>query len=402
MYVVFILNYNDSIIKGGKLMINEMESYMEEIEKSMRVPRRGEIITGKVINVTNSEIAVNIGYKSDGIIPKEEISNDYSVNPKDLVSPGDEIKVYVINSDDGEGNVLLSKKRVDMEKGWDELQKILEEESLVEARVTEAVRSGVIALARDIRCFIPASQLSDRYVSNLDEFVGKSFNTKVIEIDRQKNKVILSRKAVLAEENKKNRKEMYSTLEKGQVLPGTVRQLTNFGAFVDLGGVDGLVHISELSWGRVKHPSEILQIGDVVNVEILDFDKEKDKVSLSIKSTQTAPWDNIDKEYNVGDIVEGTVVRLADFGAFVELKPGLDGLIHISQISTDRITKPAEKLKTGEILKVKILDINPADKRISLSITAINEVEEEPIEYNNDDTPITIGDIINDSKNKES
>lgn len=374
--------------------MNEMESFMEEIEKSMRVPRRGEIITGKVINVTASEIAVNIGYKSDGVIPKDEISNDSTVDPRDLVKPGDEIRVYVIKSDDGEGNILLSKKRVDAEKGWEDLQKIQESESIVEAKVTEAVRGGVIAFARNVRCFIPASQLSDRYVSNLDEFVGKSLNAKVAEIDRKKNKVVLTRKAVLEEENKQKKKEIYTTLEKGNVLSGTVRQITNFGAFIDLGGVDGLVHISELSWGRVKHPSDVLKIGDQVKVEVLDFDKESDKISLSIKSTLVAPWDNVEKELNVGDIVTGKVVRLADFGAFVEIKPGLDGLVHISQISTDHIAKPSEKLKVGETVKVKVLDINQADKRISLSITAANEVPEEKIEINNDDTPVTIGDVI--------
>lgn len=376
-------------------MMNEMESFMEEIEKSMRVPRRGEIITGKVINVTASEIAVNIGYKSDGVIPKEEISSDSSIDPRNLVKPGDEIRVYVIKSDDGEGNILLSKRRVDMEKGWDDLQKILETESLVEAKVTEAVRGGVIAIARNIRCFVPASQLSNRYVSNLDEFIGKTFSTKVIEIDRKKNKVVLTRKAVLEEENKKKKEEIYTTLEKGQVILGTVRQITNFGAFIDLGGVDGLVHISELSWGRVKHPSDILKIGEQVKVEVLDFDKEKDKISLSIKSTLVAPWDNVESEFKAGDIVDGKVVRLADFGAFVELKPGLDGLVHISQISTEHIAKPSEKLSVGDIVKVKVLDINTSDKRISLSITAANEVPQETVEYNNDETPVTIGDIIN-------
>lgn len=375
-------------------MINEMESFMEEIEKSMRVPRRGEIITGKVINVTANEIAVNIGYKSDGVIPRDEISNDDSVDPRELVKPGDEIRVYVIKSDDGEGNILLSKKRVDAEKGWEDLQKIQESQSIVEAKVSEAVRGGVIAIARNVRCFIPASQLSDRYVSNLDEFVGKTFNTKVTEIDRKKNKVVLTRKAVLEEENKKNKKEIYSTLEKGKVLLGTVRQITNFGAFIDLGGLDGLVHISELSWGRVKHPSEILKIGDQVKVEVLDFDKEKDKISLSIKSTLVAPWENIQNELNVGDIVTGKVVRLADFGAFIELKPGLDGLVHISQISADHIAKPSDRLKVGESVKVKVLDINTTDKRISLSITAANEPVEEKFEYNNDDTSVTIGDVI--------
>lgn len=380
---------------------NDMIDLMEEIEKSMVRLRRGEIVTGKVINVTNNEITVNVGYKSDGIIPKDEISNDITVNPHEIVQKDDEIKVFVVSLDDGYGNVLLSKKRVDAVKGWDDLEKIKETESLVEAKVIEAVRGGAVAIARGIRCFIPASQLTDRYVEDIKSFEGMKFNTRVIEVDRSKNKVILSRKIVLEEENKHKRIELFSKLEKGSHIRGEVKRITNFGAFVDIGGIDGLIHISELSWGRIKHPSEVVKPGDIVEVEVLDIDKDKGKIALGLKQTQSQPWETVESKYPVGSIVEGRIVRLVDFGAFVELELGLDGLVHISQISEKHINKPSEELHIGQKIKVKVIDIKLEEKRISLSITAINEeVKDEQVEYIDDNNAVTIGDVFkSDDKN---
>lgn len=374
-----------------------MQNLMEEIEKSMVRLRRGEIVSGKVINVTNNEIFVNVGYKSDGVIPKDEISNDVTVHPSELAKEGDEIKVYVLSLDDGDGNVLLSKKRVDSAKGWDDLEKIKEAESLVETKVVEAVKGGVVAIARGVRCFIPASQLSDRFVDNLKSFEGKSFTTKVMEIDRKRNKAVLSRKVVLAEENKHKKVELFSKLDKGMQISGEVKRITDFGAFVDIGGIDGLVHISDLSWGRVKHPSEVVSIGDIVKVVVLDFDKDKGKVSLGLKQTQKQPWDDVELKYSIGSIAEGKVVRLVDFGAFVELELGLDGLVHISQISEKHIAKPSEELHIGQKVKVKVLDVKPEEKRISLSITAADE-KEEAIEYVAENNPTTIGEILEENK----
>lgn len=381
-------------------MNNDMQNLMEEIEKTMVRLRRGEIVTGKVINVTNNEIIVNVGYKSDGVIPKNEISNDTTINPIEVAKEGDEIKVYVLSLDDGEGNVLLSKKRVDMTKGWDDLEKIKDAQSLVETKIIEAVRGGVVAIARGIRCFIPASQLSDRYVDNLKLFEGKNFNTKVIEIDRKKNKVVLSRKLVLEEENKNKKLELFSNLEKGKRIKGEVKRITDFGAFVDIGGVDGLIHISDLSWGRIKHPTEVVKVGDVIEVEVLDFEKEKGKVALGLKQTQQQPWETALEKYPIGSVVEGKVVRLVDFGAFVELELGLDGLVHISQISEKHISKPSEELHIGQRINVKVLDIKPDEKRISLSITAVDEENEtEEIEYIDANNTTTIGEILeNDHK----
>lgn len=388
-------------------MNNEMENLMEEIEKSMVKLHRGDIVTGKVINVTENEITVNIGYKADGIIPKSEISNDTSIDPRDIVEIGDEIKVYVIKIDDGEGNVLLSKKKVDIEKGWQDLEKIKEADSLVETKVIEAVRGGVVSVSRGIRCFIPASQLSDKYVENLNSFIGKTFNTKIIEFDRRKNKVVLSRKVVLVDELKEKRNEVFSKLQKGQRIRGEVKQITDFGAFVDIGGVDGLVHISEISWGKVKHPSDVLKNGDLVEVEVLDFDKSSGKISLSLKNTQPQPWDTVEEDYKIGDIVEGRIVKLLEFGAFVELKPGLDGLVHISQISDKHIAKPSDVLSINEKVKVKILDINKEEKRISLSIIEAEKKEDESIQqYGNENESVKIGDVVenleDNSQNKES
>ncbi|QUH20750.1 30S ribosomal protein S1 [Alkaliphilus sp. B6464] len=381
-------------------MTNDMQNLMEEIEKTMVRLRRGEIVTGKVINVTHNEIIVNLGYKSDGVIPKNEISNDTTINPIEVAKEGDEIKVYVLSLDDGEGNVLLSKKRVDMVKGWDDLEKIKDAQSLVETKIIEAVRGGVVAVARGIRCFIPASQLSDRYVDDLKSFEGKNFNTKVIEIDRRKNKVVLSRKLVLEEENKNKKLELFSNLEKGTRIKGEVKRITDFGAFVDIGGVDGLIHISELSWGRIKHPTEVVKVGDIVEVEVLDFEKAKGKVALGLKQTQQQPWEAALEKYPIGSVVEGKVVRLVDFGAFVELELGLDGLVHISQISEKHISKPSEELHIGQKIDVKVLDIKPDEKRISLSITAVDEESEtEEIEYIDANNTTTIGEILeNDHK----
>ncbi|MDI9475899.1 MAG: 30S ribosomal protein S1 [Natronincolaceae bacterium] len=371
-------------------MNGDMQDLMEEIEKTMVRLRRGEIVTGEVINVTDDEITVNLGYKSDGIIPKEEISNDTTVNPLDIAKGGDEIEVYVLSLDDGEGNVLLSKKRVDTVKGWNYLEEVKEEGSLIEANVVEVVKGGVIAVIRGIRCFIPASHLSDHYVDDLKIFEGQSLNVKIIEIDRRKNKVILSRRVVLEEENKLKREELFSKLEKGSRIKGEVKRITNFGAFVDIGGVDGLIHISELSWGRVKHPTEVVNIGDIVEVEVLNFDKEKGRVSLGLKQTQPHPWETAEQKYPIGSIVEGKVVRLVDFGAFVQLELGLDGLVHISQISKEHVLKPSDKLHIGQIVNVKVLDIKPKDRRISLSISAVDIDEEDVQEQHIDDDVTTV------------
>jgi 4-hydroxy-3-methylbut-2-enyl diphosphate reductase len=381
---------------------NEMMNMMEEIENSLRVPRRGQTVQGKVIHVTDNEIIVSIGYKSDGIIPRGEISNDPTVNPRDIAQEGDDIEVYVIKTDDGEGNLLLSKRRVDSEKGWDILEEANTEGRVVPVKVVEVVKGGVIAVYTEIRGFIPASQLSDSYVEDMQTFVGKALDVKIIDLNKGKKKVVFSRKAIIEQENEKKRKLLWQNIDKGSVIDGEVKRLTNFGAFVDIGGIDGLVHISDLTWGRIGHPSEVVQIGDKIKVKVIDFDQDKSKVSLSLKLTSPEPWTAVDEKYNAGDITQGKVVRLADFGAFVELEPGLDGLVHISQISDKHISKPSQEVHVGQIVDVKILEINKESKRISLSIKEAKEgqVNEEIVVPQNDELA-TIGDII-ETKEKES
>ncbi|QZY56890.1 bifunctional 4-hydroxy-3-methylbut-2-enyl diphosphate reductase/30S ribosomal protein S1 [Crassaminicella profunda] len=374
---------------------NEMMKMMEEIENSLTVPRRGNTVNGTVIHVTDKEIMVNIGYKSDGIIPKHEISNDPLVNPHDIAKEGDPIEAYVLRTDDGEGNILLSKKRVDAEKYWENLEEVKAENKTLKVKVLQVVKGGVIAAYKEITGFIPASQLSTSYVDDLQEYVGKELHVKIIDLDFRKKKVVFSRRVVKKEENEIKRRLLWESIEKGKTIEGEVKRLADFGAFVDIGGMDGLVHISDLSWGRVNHPKEVVKIGDKIKVVILDFDKEKNRISLGLKQTTPEPWGNIEGKYNVGDIVDGKVVKLVDFGAFVELEPGVDGLVHISQIADRHIAKASEEVHVGQTVKVKILDLNKENKRISLSMKeAVEGANDTNVEIINEDEPTTIGEIL--------
>ncbi|PHS36632.1 MAG: 30S ribosomal protein S1 [Alkaliphilus sp.] len=392
-----------------------MLNIMEEIEKSMVQLHSGDIVNGKVISVTDKEIMVNVSYKSDGVIPRNEISSDDSIVPSDVVSEGDEIEVYVIKVNDGEGNVLLSRKRVEMQGNWKELESVCESGEEINVEVIEAVNGGLIALTKGVRGFIPASLLSNTYVDDLKNFIGESFNVQVIEINRRKNKVVLSRKKVLEKEKQALKKAALEKLEKGQRIKGKVRNIVSFGAFVDIGGIDGLIYISELSWSRIKHPSEILNVGDEVEVDIIDIDKSTEKISLSLKQTQPQPWDKIKEKYNIGDVITGKVVRIVDFGVFVEVISGVDGLVHISEISNKYVEKPAKELEVNQEVTAEIIDINIEQNRISLSIAKTleeevveevkNEVEEKEKpsknaekEHANDHSEITIADIINKSR----
>lgn len=377
---------------------NEMNKMMEEIEKTLVNVKKGDIIEGTVISINNDEVMVNIGYKSDGIIKRSEFSNDPNMSPEESIKVGDKIEVYVLRLDDGEGNVVLSKKRVDNIKGWKELEEIFNEGSIVSGDVVEVVKGGVIVLVNGIRGFIPASHLSVNYVEDLNKYLGKKLSLKVIEFDRGKKRLVMSRKKVEMDEIAEKKDELWSGLEKGMKIEGEVKRLTDFGAFVDIGGVDGLVHISELSWGRVKHPSEIVNVGDKVEVIVLDFDKSKERISLGYKQTTEHPWKNVGNKYNVGDVVEGKVVKLVDFGVFVELESGLDGLVHISEISHKHIAKPSEELSKGDVVKVKILDIDEENQRLSLSIK--ESEEKEKVNYKDEeDTELTVGDMIKENKN---
>lgn len=385
---------------------NEQSLFMSEYEKTLVRLHNGDIVKGRIIYTTDTEATVDIGYKADGIISREEIYLEDGMAISDVLKPGDEIDVYVIKVNDGEGNVLLSKKKVDAEKNLEFIEECFENKTVVDAKVTRVVKGGVTAEVKGVRIFVPASQLDVKYVEDLTAFSGKSIRILITEFDTDKDRdrIIGSRKTVLIEELAAAKKSKMESLQSGDVLTGTVSRIADFGAFVDLGGVDGLIHISELSWSRVKHPSEVVKAGDKVEVYVLSIDKEKERISLSLKKTIPDPWEVIAQKVNSGDVVEGKVVRIVPFGAFVELMPGVDGLVHISQISDKRINKVEDVLKVGETIKAKITEFNTEDKKISLSIKEAAEdemrKENESILNSQADDNVTVSDIINSDKNE--
>lgn len=330
--------------------------------------QQGDIISGSVVQVRDDEVLLDIGGKSEGIIPRQELSLKNAGNPMEDIKEGDVLDVYVLRVDNDEGHLILSKKRADRVKALDFLEKALAEKTELVGEVIRVVKGGLLVDVLGIRGFVPASLIERGYVGDLEKYLGKTLRLRVIEFDRNKAKVVLSQKAILQEEYVEAQKKLWETIEPDQIRKGTVRHLTNFGAFVDLGGVDGLLHISELSWGRVKHPSEVVQEGDEIEVYVLSVDKEKKRISLSLKQVLGNPWDTVDERYQTGQIVSGTVVRLVSFGAFVELEPGVEGLVHISRLADYHVAKPEDIVSAGEQVQVKILDINKQDQRISLSL----------------------------------
>lgn len=391
-----VIETMENLSNNDNLSNSEM---MEVIESSFTKIHRGDVVKGKVIFVTDDEVMVNINYKADGIITRDELSNDPDIKPRDLFNQGDEIDVYVVKLDDGEGNVVLSTKRIEEIKNWDIVENFYKEKERVECKVLNVVKGGLSVLVHGINGFMPASQISLKYVSDLNPYKGKTLIAKIIDFDRSRRRVILSRKEVEREELNNRRKELWASLEVDQIREGVVQRLTDFGAFVDLGGVDGLIHISDLSWNRIKHPSEVVTEGQKVNVKVLAFDREKNRISLGLKQTMEEPWIAFSKNVNIGDIVEGTVVNLLDFGAFVRLKEGVDGLLHVSQISKDHVNKPSDVLSIGDKIKVKVIDINGDEKKISLSLKEAKEAEEkenEASQLNNlkEEVEFTIKDMV--------
>jgi len=391
-----VIETMENLSNNDNLSNSEM---MEVIESSFTKIHRGDVVKGKVIFVTDDEVMVNINYKADGIITRDELSNDPDIKPRDLFNQGDEIDVYVVKLDDGEGNVVLSTKKIEEIKNWDIVENFYKEKERVECKVLNVVKGGLSVLVHGINGFMPASQISLKYVSDLNPYKGKTLIAKIIDFDRSRRRVILSRKEVEREELNNRRKELWASLEVDQIREGVVQRLTDFGAFVDLGGVDGLIHISDLSWNRIKHPSEVVTEGQKVNVKVLAFDREKNRISLGLKQTMEEPWIAFSKNVNIGDIVEGTVVNLLDFGAFVRLKEGVDGLLHVSQISKDHVNKPSDVLSIGDKIKVKVIDINGDEKKISLSLKEAKEAEEkenEASQLNNlkEEVEFTIEDMV--------
>jgi len=340
----------------------------------MTALKKGDTVKGKIVKVENDQAFVDIGYKYDGIIPIREISSVHVDNAAEAVEVGQEVELKVVTIDDERERLILSKRQVDSEKAWNELQSKLESGEIIEAVVTEVVKGGLVVNV-GTRGFIPASMVERHFVEDFSDYKGRTLRLRVKELDREKNKVILSQKDVLDEEYEAKKQEILSGLQVGQVLEGTVQRLTPFGVFVDIGGIDGLVHISELAWHHVEKASEVVKEGDKVQVKVLKVDPQAERISLSIKATQEGPWEKAEKEFRAGSIVDGVVKRLVSFGAFVEIAPGVEGLVHISQIAHRHIGTPHEVLKEGQEVKVKILDFNASEKRVSLSI---KETEDAP------------------------
>lgn len=356
---------------------NEL-SFQEAFESSMVTLRSGETAKGRIIGYNNAEIFVDLGYKSDGIIPIGEYTDDPDFKPEANLKIGDEIEVFIVRVNDGEGNVMLSKKKVDSLKSIDSIEEAYEKKTPVSGKVVEITNGGIIASIKGVRVFIPASQIADRYVKDLGEYLRQTVTVRIIEFNKQKRKIVGSQRIILSEKREHNEGEFWTNVEVGKKYDGVVKSLMDFGAFVDIGGVDGLVHVSELSWTKVKHPSDVLKIGDKVQVTVLEFDKDKKRISLGLRKQEDNPWLKAAEKLKAGDIVKGTVVRLVPFGAFIELEKGLDGLVHISQISNVRIAKPGDVLQIGQEIEAKVIEINVETKKISLSIKEVNAIDPEP------------------------
>jgi len=330
----------------------------------------GDVVKGKVVRIDKDEVLVDIGYKSEGVIPSTELSIRKSVDPADEVELGEEIDALVLTKEDAEGRLVLSKKRARFEKAWRRIEAAAESGEPVEGSVIEVVKGGLI-LDLGVRGFLPASLVDIRRVHNLDEFLGQTLECKVIELNRSRNNVVLSRRAVLEEERKEVREQILGRLEPGQVVEGKISNIVDFGAFVDLDGIDGLIHISELSWSHVNHPSEVVSIGDTVRIKVLDIDRDRQRISLGLKQTQEDPWQRVISTHRSGDVLEGTVTKVVAFGAFVEILPGVEGLVHISELADHHVESPSEVVEPDSILNVKILEIDEERRRLSLSIKRV-------------------------------
>ena len=358
--------------------ITNVEAVQEEnfaalLEQSIKTLNTGDKVMGTVTGIGNTEVQVDLGTKHAGYIPYDEVSADPSVKPEDILHVGDEIEVFVVRVNDQEGTVQLSKKKLDGLKVWDDMAAWVEDKTTVEGTITEENKGGLVANVKGIRVFIPASQSGIAKGGDMTGMVGKTVQLKVTEVNRARRRVIGSIRAVSSVSRKAAQEKIWAEIENGKKYHGTVKSLTSYGAFVDIGGVDGMVHVSELSWNHIKTPAEVVKVGDEIDVYVISFDAEKHKISLGYKTAEMNPWNQFMTNYQIGDVVDAKVVKLMTFGAFAEILPGVDGLIHISQIADKRIGKPEDVLAEGQDVKVKITDVDAENKRISLSIRALLE-----------------------------
>lgn len=370
-----------SEIKSGETT-NFEESFEELLEESLKNLNTNERVMGTVLSIAPNEVQVDVGRKQTGIIPASELSNDPNARPEDVVKVGDEIELLIMKTNDQEGTIMLSKRRVDAQKGWEELQEKVDSQEILTSKVTEAVKGGVIVLYNGVRVFIPASQATATRDENLEDLVGQEVDFRLIEVSQhgRRRRAIGSIRSVLKEQRAAQREEFWKTCEIGKRYKGVVKSLTSYGAFVDLGGVFGMIHISELSWTHIKHPSEVVNVGDTVDVYVKDINEETKKISLGFKNAEDNPWEILKNKYPEGTVVNATIVGLTTFGAFANIIPGIDGLIHISQIANKRIDKPADILQVGETVEAKITAIDFDKKRVSLSMRALlPEDEQAPV-----------------------
>lgn len=348
-------------------------SFEQMLDESFKTIHNGEVVEGTVIDVKSDEIILNIGYKADGIITKNEYSNDSSLDLTTVVSVGDAMTVKVLKVNDGEGQVLLTYKRLAAEKSNERLKEAFENKEVLKATVTQILGGGLCAEVEGVRVFIPASLVSDSYEKDLTKYDGKEIEFVISEFNPRRNRVIGDRRQLLVAERAEKQRELFARLQVGDTIEGVVKNVTDFGAFVDLGGVDGLLHISEMSWGRVENPKKVFKVGD--NLKVLVKDINDTKVALSLKFPETNPWAHASEDFAVGSVITGKVARMTDFGAFVELAPGVDALLHVSQISRAHVDKPSDVLSIGQEIKAKIVDLNESEKKISLSMKAIELAE---------------------------
>jgi small subunit ribosomal protein S1 len=365
---------------GGSndLLIEQDGQLVPNYDATIKPFTEGDVVSGEVVRIDKDEVLVDIGYKSEGVIPANELSIRRSVDPGDEVSLGEHVDALVLTKEDQEGRLVLSKKRARFEKAWRKIEAAAESGEPVEGSVIEVVKGGLI-LDLGVRGFLPASLVDIRRVHNLDEFKGQTLECKVIELNRSRNNVVLSRRAVLEEERKEVREQILGRLQPGMAVEGKISNIVDFGAFVDLEGIDGLIHISELSWSHVNHPSEVLSIGETVRVKVLDIDRERQRISLGLKQTQEDPWQRVLNEYRVGDALEGKVTKVVAFGAFVEIVPGVEGLVHISELADHHVEAPSEVVQPGQEVWVRILEIDEERRRISLSVKRAQANENLPL-----------------------
>jgi small subunit ribosomal protein S1 len=358
-------------VEGSNGLLIEVDGkVVPNYDATLRPFEEGDVVSGKVVRIDKDEVLVDIGYKSEGVIPAHELSIRKSVDPSEEVELGEEVDALVLTKEDQEGRLILSKKRARFEKAWRKIEGAAESGEPVTGTVIEVVKGGLI-LDLGVRGFLPASLVDIRRVHNLDEFMGTELECKVIELNRSRNNVVLSRRAVLEEERKEVREQILGRLQPGQVVEGKISNIVDFGAFVDLDGIDGLIHISELSWSHVNHPSEVVSIGDTVRIKVLDIDRDRQRISLGLKQTQEDPWQRVVDTYRPGNVLEGAVTKVVAFGAFVEIVPGVEGLVHISELADHHVENPSEVVEPGTQVQVKILEIEEERRRLSLSIRRV-------------------------------